>query len=144
MARVLKIAAWIGVLLVLVAGSAPFWVPPLVDWNGQRGRLAGLLSAAAGVAVTIEGDIEVASLVPQARLSIGGIAARAGAGFGMTAVLGLPLMLPIVLVSTTLGGELLHGVLVADTWHNFAFLGALTLGSGVLGAVLFPYLWRAS
>jgi len=72
------------------------------------------------------------------------IAARAGAGFGLTAVLGLPLVLPTVLVSTTLGGELMRGVLVADTWHYFAFLVVLTLGSGVLGAVLFPYLWRAS
>ena len=70
------------------------------------------------------------------------IAARAGAGFGLTAVLGLPLVLPTVLVSTTLGDELMRGVLVADTWHNFAFLGALAAGSGVFGAVLFPYLWR--
>lgn len=72
------------------------------------------------------------------------IASRAGAGFGMTAVLGLPLILPVVLVSTNLGGDLMRGVLVADTLHNFAFLGALAAGSGVLGVVLFPYLWRAS
>jgi len=72
------------------------------------------------------------------------IASRAGAGFGMTAVLGLPLVLPTVLVSTTLGDELMRGVLVADTWHNFAFLGVLAMGSATLGLVLFPYLWRAS
>ena len=72
------------------------------------------------------------------------IAVRAGAGFGMTAILGLPLVLPIVLVSTRLGGELMSGVLLADAWHHFAFLGALSVGSGVFGAVLFPYLWRAS
>lgn len=72
------------------------------------------------------------------------IASRAGAGFGMTAVLGLPLVLPIVLVSTNLGSDLMRGVLVADCLQNFAFLGALTAGSGVLGVVLFPYLWRAS
>ena len=70
------------------------------------------------------------------------IAARAGSGFGLTAVLGLPLVLPIVLVSTSLGADLLSGMLLADTWHNFAFLGALAAGSGVFGAVLFPYLWR--
>ena len=70
------------------------------------------------------------------------IAARAGSGFGLTAVLGLPLVLPIVLVSTNLGADLLSGVLLADTWHNFAFLGALAAGSGAFGAVLFPYLWR--
>jgi heme exporter protein B len=72
------------------------------------------------------------------------IAARAGAGFGMTAVLGLPLILPIVLVATTLGDDLMRGVVVADTALNFAFLGVLGLGSGTLGVVLFPYLWRAS
>ena len=42
----------------------------------------------------------------------------------------------------SLGADLLSGVLLSDTWHNFAFLGALAAGSGVFGAVLFPYLGR--
>jgi len=80
MARSLKIALGIAVLLVLVAGSAPFWAPPLIDWNSQRARLAGLLSEAAGVPVAIRGDIEVESLLPRTRLSVGGIEATTDAG----------------------------------------------------------------
>jgi hypothetical protein len=107
----------------------------LLGWADLDGaRLWGFVSGMVLTAVALGTTLTLLAL----------IAARAGAGFGMTAVLGLPLVLPTVLVSTTLGGELLRGVLVSDTWHNFAFLGALTLGSGVLGAVLFPYLWRAS
>ena len=78
MARSLKIAVGIAVLLVLVAGSAPFWAPPLIDWNSQRERLARLLSEAAGVPVAITGDIEVEALLPRARLTVGGIAATTG------------------------------------------------------------------
>ena len=72
------------------------------------------------------------------------IAARAGAGFGMTAILGLPLVLPVVMVATQLGAALMRGVVVGEVWLDFAFLGVLTLGAGILGAVLFPYLWRAT
>ena len=78
MARSLKIALWITLALVVALGSAPFWAPPLIDWNSQRERLAGLLTEASGVDVAIEGDIEVESLLPRARLSIGGIEATSG------------------------------------------------------------------
>jgi len=78
MARTLKIAFVIMGLLMIVLASAPFWAPPLVDWNSQRERLGRLITSAVGVAVAIKGDIEVESLFPQARLSIGGIKATSG------------------------------------------------------------------
>ena len=78
MARSLKIALWITLALVVALGSAPFWAPPLIDWNSQRERLAGLLTEASGIDVAIEGDIEVESLLPRARVSIGGIEATSG------------------------------------------------------------------
>ena len=107
----------------------------LLGWaDMSAARFAGFLGGMVLTSVALGTTLTLLAL----------IAARAGAGFGMTAVLGLPLVLPIVLVSTNLGADLLSGVLVADTWHNFAFLGALAAGSGVFGAVLFPYLWRAS
>ena len=107
----------------------------LLGWGNLDGaRLAGFV---AGMVLTAWALGTTLTLLAM-------IASRAGAGFGMTAVLGLPLILPVVLVSTNLGGDLMRGVLVADTLHNFAFLGALAAGSGVLGVVLFPYLWRAS
>tara|TARA_B110000285_G_C15140097_1_gene630149 strand:- start:5590 stop:6270 length:681 start_codon:yes stop_codon:yes gene_type:complete len=70
------------------------------------------------------------------------ISSRAGAGFGLTAVLGLPLIIPIVLISTRYGTDILNGILWIDTAHHLLFLGALTGGIGTLGFILFPYLWR--
>ena len=124
--------------VVVLAGLACLvmgFIGLLMGWGELAGtRLWGFLLAMVLTAVALGTTLTLLAL----------IAARAGAGFGLTAVLGLPLVLPVVLVSTTLGGELMQGVLVSDTLHHFAFLGALTLGSGILGAVLFPYLWRAS
>ena len=107
----------------------------LMGWSELEGwRLWGFLAAMVSTAIALGTMLTLLAL----------IAARAGGGFGMTAVLGLPLVLPIVLVCTNLGKALLQGHLLSDTWHHFMFLGALTVGSGVLGAVLFPYLWRAT
>ena len=107
----------------------------LIGWgNLSDGRLWGFVAGMVMTAWALGTTLTLLAL----------IASRAGAGFGMTAVLGLPLVLPIVLVSTNLGSDLMRGVLVSDCLQNFAFLGALTTGSGVLGVVLFPYLWRAS
>ena len=66
MARHLKIALSIIFLLVVALGSAPFWAPPLINWNSQRERLAGLLTEASGIDVVIKGDIEIESLFPRA------------------------------------------------------------------------------
>jgi uncharacterized protein involved in outer membrane biogenesis len=86
MARILKIVFGIMGLLMIVLASAPFWAPTLVNWNSQRERLGRLLSDALGVAVAIEGDIDVESLVPQARFSIGGIKTRSGGADGSSTV----------------------------------------------------------
>lgn len=130
-ARVLHnvlVLSGLSVLVLLIMGL-------LIGWgNLSEGRLWGFVAGMVMTAWALGTTLTLLAL----------IASRAGAGFGMTAVLGLPLVLPIVLVSTNLGSDLMRGVLVADCLQNFAFLGALTAGSGVLGVVLFPYLWRAS
>ena len=130
-ARVLHnvlVLSGLSVLVLLIMGL-------LIGWgNLSDGRLWGFVAGMVMTAWALGTTLTLLAL----------IASRAGAGFGMTAVLGLPLVLPIVLVSTNLGSDLMRGVLVSDCLQNFAFLGALTAGSGVLGVVLFPYLWRAS
>lgn len=70
------------------------------------------------------------------------ISSRAGAGFSLTAVLGLPLIIPIILISTRYGSEILSGVIFGDTAHHLLFLAGLTGGIATLGYILFPYLWR--
>jgi uncharacterized protein involved in outer membrane biogenesis len=72
MARILKRTFWFTILITIVLGSVPFWAPPLINWNSQRERLEGLLKDASGVTVKIRGDIKIESLVPRARVSVGG------------------------------------------------------------------------
>ncbi len=71
------------------------------------------------------------------------ISARAGAGYGLTAILGLPLIIPIILVSTQFGSDILTGLTLAQSSENLFFLLTLATGSSVFGYVLFPYLWRS-
>lgn len=69
------------------------------------------------------------------------LAIRANGGFGLIAVLGLPLIIPIILIATQYGMDVLNGVSFADTAHNLLFLATLSGGFGALGYILFPYLW---
>jgi len=70
------------------------------------------------------------------------IAHRAGGGFGLIAVLGLPLVIPVVMVST----HYCHGVVAGQTWASLwpdlVFLGVLAGVAHVIAAVVFPYLWQ--
>ena len=70
------------------------------------------------------------------------LAIRAEGGFGLIAVLGLPLIIPVILIATRYGMEILNGVLFLDAAHNLLFLATLSVGFGAFGYILFPYLWR--
>lgn len=70
------------------------------------------------------------------------LAVRAGGGFSLIAVLGLPLIIPVLLVSTRYGTDILKGISFLDTAHHLLFLATLTGGFIALGYILFPYLWR--
>lgn len=70
------------------------------------------------------------------------LASRAGGGFSLIAVLGLPLIIPVILVSTRYGRDLMRGIAFGDTAHHLLFLATLSAGFFALGYILFPYLWR--
>lgn len=59
------------------------------------------------------------------------------------AVLGLPLLLPQLILAT----RLTRGALRGEPWSMLLeyplFLGALGLGTATIGCILFPYIWRA-
>ena len=74
---------------------------------------------------------------------ISALSARAGAGYGLTAVLGLPLIIPIVLISTEFGTDMVSGRLLSSSIHNLYYLGGLSVSVGLFGYILFPYLWRS-
>ena len=70
------------------------------------------------------------------------LAARAGAGFGLTAVLGIPLVVPILLLSSRFGQAVISGLGTAEKGESLLFLGTFGVGAAAMGFVLFPYLWR--
>ena len=49
------------------------------------------------------------------------LASRAGGGFSLIVVLGLPLIIPVILVSTRYGSDLMRGIAFGDTAHHLLF-----------------------
>jgi heme exporter protein B len=100
-----------------------------MEFVDMMGFLAGMILTAVALASTLT--------------LLSALSARAGAGYGLTAILGLPLIIPIVLISTQFGSDLISGIALADTAENLLFLGVLSIGISIFGYVLFPYLWRS-
>jgi heme exporter protein B len=70
------------------------------------------------------------------------IASKAGNNLTLLAVLGLPIMLPLMLVSTTLMKNAVDGIaLTVQLKYLFVLMG-LNVVCFALSIVLFPYLWR--
>lgn len=70
------------------------------------------------------------------------IASKAGSNLTLLAVLGLPILLPLVMVSTTLMKNAIDGIDWSVQWKYLLVLIGLNLVSFALSVVLFPYLWR--
>lgn len=70
------------------------------------------------------------------------IASKAGSNLTLLAVLGLPILLPLVLVSTTLMKNAIDGIEWAVQWKYLFVLFGLNMVSFALSVILFPYLWR--
>jgi heme exporter protein B len=70
------------------------------------------------------------------------IASKAGNNLTLLAVLGLPILLPLMLVATTLMKNAIDGIeLSVQLKYLFVLIG-LNVVSFALSIVLFPYLWR--
>jgi heme exporter protein B len=73
---------------------------------------------------------------------ISAIAARAGNGLGLMAILGFPLVLPMLLAVMRASKLSLDGVAWSVTSTYFLGLILLDVITITLAWVLFPYLWR--
>ncbi len=73
---------------------------------------------------------------------ISAIAARAGNGIGLMAILGFPLVLPLLLTVMRASKLALDGVAWSITSTYFGGLVLLDLITVSLAWILFPYLWR--
>lgn len=73
---------------------------------------------------------------------ISAIAARAGNGVGLTAVLGLPLVLPLLLSALRASKLALDGIGLNITGTDLLWLLLIDVLTVALAYLLFPYLWR--
>lgn len=73
---------------------------------------------------------------------ISAIAARAGNGLGLMAILGFPLVLPMLLAVMRASKLALDGVGMAANAKYFVMLLAIDALTVALSALLYPYLWR--
>lgn len=73
---------------------------------------------------------------------IAAIAARAGSGLGLMAILGFPIVLPMLLAVMRASRLALNGVAWSVTGKYLLGLLGLDLLAVALAAILFPYLWR--
>lgn len=73
---------------------------------------------------------------------ISAIAGQSENGVGLTAVLGLPIVIPLILILNRYTSQVLAGVSFVENSLNLFFLLILTFGMFILSYLLFPYLWR--
>lgn len=73
---------------------------------------------------------------------VAAIASRTNNAFGILAILGMPVVIPLLLAVIRLSRNALMGIALADNWKNALFLVAINAVVLALAYVLFPYLWR--
>ncbi len=73
---------------------------------------------------------------------INGISVKVKNHPALSAILGFPLMLPIILVLLAGSARAMVGEVFSETQPYIIALGGLTFTSGLLSVMLFPFLWR--
>lgn len=73
---------------------------------------------------------------------ISAIASKAGANSTLMAILGFPVLMPLLLTSIRLSKNAADGLVVASNQQFIIVLLALNIAISALAIILFPYLWR--
>lgn len=73
---------------------------------------------------------------------ISAISSQSDSGTGLTGVLGLPIVIPQIILINTYHTNVFKGILWAENVENLLMLLVLTGGIFGLSYLLFPYLWR--
>lgn len=73
---------------------------------------------------------------------IAAIASKTNNAFGIMAILGMPVVIPLLLSVIRLSHNALMGVSVLENWKNALFLLLINAIVVALAYILFPYLWR--
>lgn len=70
------------------------------------------------------------------------IAARAGQNAALMAILGFPLVTPVLLILSKLAGKALSAAFVTGWWQLAGVMFGLDVLIVILGVILFPFLWH--
>lgn len=73
---------------------------------------------------------------------IAAIASKTNNAFGIMAILGMPVVIPLLLSVIRLSHNALIGIALWDNWKNALFLVLINAIVIALSYILFPYLWR--
>jgi len=120
LAAVLNMVSFL--FLVLFFGTSSF---PAIDYPQF---LVGLLLGSTGLGIALT--------------FIAGLAFRSGAGNALVAILGFPVLMPLLITTVRYSQGALAGMEWAENGFNLLVLLILNGAFLVLSLVLFPYLWR--
>lgn len=73
---------------------------------------------------------------------VAGLAYKSGTGGGLVAILGFPVIIPLLITTVRYTSFALEGMSFSENSLNLVVLLVLNMVSFVLAYVLFPYLWR--
>jgi len=73
---------------------------------------------------------------------IAAIASKTNNAFGIMAILGMPVVIPLLLSVIRLSHNALIGISLWENWKNALFLLLINAIVIALAYILFPYLWR--
>lgn len=74
---------------------------------------------------------------------VSSIAAKAQNNQTLLAVLGLPLLIPVLLMSIKISKNAVDGLPWSDSYDELAAIGSIDAMVGALAIILFPYIWRS-
>ena len=73
---------------------------------------------------------------------ISAIASRSGSQTSMMAILGFPVLIPMLIIIIKLSAKALDGIQIFSSPREIILLSALIVLTSALSYILFPYIWR--
>jgi len=73
---------------------------------------------------------------------ISAIASRSGSQTSLMAILGFPVLIPMLIIIIKLSAKALDGISIFSSSRELTLLSCLIVLTGTLSYILFPYIWR--
>ena len=73
---------------------------------------------------------------------ISAIASRSGSQTSLMAILGFPVLIPMLIIIIKLSAKAIEGISILDSSREIILLSALIALTSALSYILFPYIWR--